>query len=52
MKKKNKSKGCLGNVVDSLLSDPIKKKKYIEESSSSVDSVNRLAEKETEKKIP
>lgn len=48
--KKKSNKGCLGNVVDSILSDPIKKKKHIEELPSSVDSVNRIAEQQPSKK--
>jgi hypothetical protein len=50
MKNKKTSKGCLGNVVDSILSGPIKKKKHTEELPSSVDSINRIAEQQPEKK--
>jgi hypothetical protein len=50
MKKKN-NKGCLGNVVDSILSDPIKKKKPTEELPSSVDSLNRSLEQQPAKKV-
>ena len=54
MKNKKTSKGCLGNVVDSILSGPIKKKKHAEELPSSVDSINRIAEQQEqqpEKKV-
>jgi len=50
MKNKKAFKGCLGNVVDSILSGPIKKKEYMEEPSSSVDSINRIAERQADKK--
>lgn len=51
MKNKKASKGCLGNVVDSILSGPIKKKKHTEELPSSVDSINRIEEQQPEKKV-
>ena len=50
MKRKN-NKGCTGNFVDSILSDPIKKKKYTEELPSSVDSLNRSLEQQPPKKV-
>lgn len=51
MKNKKTSKGCLGNIVDSILSGPIKKKKHTEELPSSVDSINRIAEQQPGKKV-
>lgn len=51
MKNKKTSKGCLGNVADSILSGPIEKKKHTEELPSSIDSLTRIAEQQPEKKV-
>ena len=49
--KKKTNKGCLGNVVDSILSDPIKKKNHIKELPTSVDNLNRSLEQQPAKKV-
>lgn len=47
MKNKKTSKGCLGNLVETFLSDPIKKKKHAtEELPSSVDTLNSMPEQQ------
>lgn len=51
MTNKKNDKGCLGNVIDSILSGPIKKKKHTQEPSSNVDSINRMAKQQPEKKV-
>ena len=50
---KKDNKGCVGNFVDSILSDPIKKKKHTEELQlpSGVDSLTRNFEQQPAKKI-
>lgn len=46
MKNKRPYRGELGNVVDSILSDPIKKSKQPDELPSDVDGINRISEEE------
>lgn len=51
MKRKKSSNGCLGNITDSVLSGPIKKKKHTEELPSSLDSLDHFVEQEIPKDI-
>ncbi len=56
MKKKNKEpyKGCEGNIVDSILSyksDPIRKRKPLDQLPSSVDGIERFEEQQPVKKV-
>jgi len=51
MKDKKNFKGCVGNIVDSVLSDPIMIKNHTEELPSSVDSINRIVEHQPLKEI-
>ena len=50
MKNKKTSKGCLGNLVETFLSDPIQKKKHTtEELPRSVDTLNSMPEQQPSK---
>ncbi len=50
MKHKKKFTGCLGDVADSILSDPIEKKKPSAAPSANVDDIIRLADQQPLKK--